>query len=183
MTFIREHARDFIKRIRVWRILAQRHQEYRVIFTDPVIHPFLKRRFFRCYEVVVADDVVDFQPAWKLPGLLYAENSLFSMRRFVALLESGELFLRAGDVRLVRTAELKELPLATKIQLSGIELGLAIFRSRFLSGGARLGNCRGRRVYFWLTRLASQKTRFQRCQLLLRRNHLRLCQLRLQPND
>src|SRR5205823_788227 len=104
-----------------------------------------------------------------------AENSFFSVRRFVALLELGELLLRASDVRLVRAAELKELP--TKIQLSGIESRLVIFRSRFLSGGARLGNCRGRRVYFWLTYLAGQKTRFQRCQLLLRRNHLRLCQL------
>src|SRR5437588_13097064 len=106
-----------------------------------------------------------------------AEISLFSMRRFVALLELGELFLCAGDVGLVRAAELKELPLATKVQLSGIELGLVIFRSRFLSGCARLGQCRGRRVYFWLTHLAGQKTRFQRCQLVLRRNHLRLCQL------
>ena len=44
-----------------------------------------------------------------------AVNSLFSMRRFIALLELGELLLRAGDVRLVRAAELKELPLATKI--------------------------------------------------------------------
>src|SRR5437868_11548201 len=41
--------------------------------------------------------------------------SVFSMRRFVALLELGELLLRAGDVGLVRTAELKELPLATKV--------------------------------------------------------------------
>src|SRR5436190_8775365 len=106
-----------------------------------------------------------------------AENSLFSMRRFVALLELGELLLRAGDVGLVRAAELKELPLATKIQLSGIELRLVVFRFRGLSGGGRLGHCRGRRVYFWLTHLAGQKMRFQRCQLLLRRNHLRLCQL------
>ena len=52
------------------------------------------------------------------------------MRRFVALLELGELLLRVGDVGLVRAAELKELPLATKIQLSGIELGLVIFRFR-----------------------------------------------------
>ena len=44
-----------------------------------------------------------------------AENSLFSMRRFVALLELSELLLRAGDVGLVRTAELKELPLPTKV--------------------------------------------------------------------
>ena len=44
-----------------------------------------------------------------------AENSFFSVRRFVALLELGELFLRAGDVGLVRAAELKELPLATKV--------------------------------------------------------------------
>src|SRR6476620_9913380 len=108
---------------------------------------------------------------------ILAENSLFSMRRFVALLELGELLLRVGDVGLVRAAELKELPLATKIQLSGIELRLVIFRFRGLSGGARLGQRRGRRVYFWLTRLAGQKTRFQRCQLLLRRSHLRLCQL------
>jgi hypothetical protein len=43
------------------------------------------------------------------------ENSLFSMRRFVALLELGELLLRVGDVRLVRAAELKELPLPTKV--------------------------------------------------------------------
>src|SRR4051812_11545558 len=89
-----------------------------------------------------------------------AENSVFSMRRFVALLELGELLLRVGDVRLVRTAELKELPLATKIHLSGIESRFVIFRFRGLSGGARLGNCRGRRVYVWLTHLAGQKTRF-----------------------
>ena len=114
--------------------------------------------------------------SWKARMLNFAPSA-FSVRRFVALLELGELLLRASDVRLVRTAELKELPLPTKIQLSGIELGLVIFRSRCLSGGARLGNCRGRRVYFWLTHLAGQKTRFQRCQLLLRRNHLRLCQL------
>ena len=44
-----------------------------------------------------------------------AEKSLFSMRCFVALLELGELLLRAGDVGLVRTAELKELPLPTKV--------------------------------------------------------------------
>ena len=44
-----------------------------------------------------------------------AENSLFSMRRFVALLELGELLLRVGDVGLVRTAELEELPLPTKV--------------------------------------------------------------------
>ena len=44
-----------------------------------------------------------------------AENSFFSVRRFVALLELGELFLRAGDVGLVRAAELKELPLPTKV--------------------------------------------------------------------
>src|SRR5438045_9732860 len=106
-----------------------------------------------------------------------AENSLFSMRRFVALLELGELLLRAGDVGLVRAAELKQLLLPTKIQLSSIELRFVIFRFRFLSGSARLGNCRGRRVYFWLTHLARQKTRFQRCHLTLRRNHLRLCQL------
>src|SRR5204862_7189888 len=114
--------------------------------------------------------------SWKARMLNFAP-SVFSMRRFVALLELGELFLRAGDVGLVGTAELKELPLATKIHLSGIESRFMIFRSRFLSGGARLGNCRGRRVYFWLAHLAGQKTRFQRCQLLLRRNHLRLCQL------
>src|SRR6478735_5880617 len=59
-----------------------------------------------------------------------AENSLFSMRRFVALLELGELLLRAGDVRLVRAAELKELPLPTKVQLSGVKLRLVIFRFR-----------------------------------------------------
>src|SRR5207248_4039957 len=35
------------------------------------------------------------------------ENSLFSMRRFVAPLELGELLLRASDVGLVRAAELK----------------------------------------------------------------------------
>src|SRR6266403_652714 len=61
-----------------------------------------------------------------------AENSLFSMRRFLALLELGELLLRAGDVRLVRTAELKELPLPTKIQLRGIESRFVIFRFRGL---------------------------------------------------
>jgi len=44
-----------------------------------------------------------------------AENSLFSMRRFVALLELGELLLRVGDVGLVRAAQLKELPLPTKV--------------------------------------------------------------------
>ena len=44
-----------------------------------------------------------------------AENSFLSVRRFVALLELGELLLRAGDVGLVRAAELKELPLATKV--------------------------------------------------------------------
>ena len=44
-----------------------------------------------------------------------AENSFFSVRRFVALLELGELLLRAGDVGLVRAAELKELPLPTKV--------------------------------------------------------------------
>jgi hypothetical protein len=44
-----------------------------------------------------------------------AENSFFSVRRFVALLELGELLLRANDVRLVRAAELKELPLPTKV--------------------------------------------------------------------
>ena len=44
-----------------------------------------------------------------------AENSFFSVRRFVALLELGELLLRASDVRLVRVAELKELPLPTKV--------------------------------------------------------------------
>ena len=106
-----------------------------------------------------------------------------SVRRFVALLELGELLLRAGDVGLVRAAELKELPLATKIQLSGIELRLVIFRFRGLSGGARLGKRRGRGIHFWLTRLAGQKPRFQRCQLVLRGNCLRLCQLGLEPND
>src|SRR5438874_10301128 len=64
-----------------------------------------------------------------------AENSFFSVRRFVALLELGELLLRASDVRLVRAAELKELPLPTKIQLRGIESRLVIFRFRGLSGG------------------------------------------------
>ena len=44
-----------------------------------------------------------------------AENSFFSVRRFVALLYLGELLLRASDVGLVRAAELKELPLATKV--------------------------------------------------------------------
>src|SRR5438045_3336644 len=73
--------------------------------------------------------------------------SVFSMRRIVAPLELGELVLRVCDVGLVRAAELKELPLATNIQLSGIESRLVIFRSRFLSGDARLGNCRGCRVY------------------------------------
>src|SRR5437762_13974458 len=114
--------------------------------------------------------------SWKARMLNFAPSA-FSVRRFVALLELGELLLRASDVRLVRAAELKELPLPTKIQLSGIESRLVIFRFRGLSGCARLGQCRGRRVYFWLTHLAGQKTRFQRCQLLLRRNHLRLCQL------
>src|SRR5206468_11965455 len=94
-----------------------------------------------------------------------AENSLFSMRRFVALLELGELLLRAGDVGLVRTAELKELPLATKIQLSGLELRLVIFRFRGLSGCSRLGQCRGRRVYVWWTHLAGRHSRFHRFQL------------------
>ena len=94
---------------------SQRHQKHRVVFTDSVIHPFLKGRFFRRHEVVVANDVVDFHPAWKLPGPLYAENSFFSVRRFVALLELGELLLRASHVRLVRAAELKELPLPTKV--------------------------------------------------------------------
>jgi hypothetical protein len=37
------------------------------------------------------------------------------MRRFVALLELGELLLRVGDVGLVRAAELKELSLPTKV--------------------------------------------------------------------
>jgi hypothetical protein len=67
-----------------------------------------------CYSVVFKN-IVDFHAEWKLPGLLYAENSFFSVRRFVALLELGELLLRVGDVRLVRTAELKELPLPTKV--------------------------------------------------------------------
>ena len=86
MTFIRQHASDFIKRIRVRRVLAQRHQKHLVVFADSVIHPLLQRRFFRRHEVVVANDVVDFHPAWKLPGLLYAENSFFSVRRFITLL-------------------------------------------------------------------------------------------------
>jgi hypothetical protein len=47
------------------------------------------------------------------------------VRRFLALLELGELLLRAGDVGLVRAAELKELPLATKIQLSGVKFRFA----------------------------------------------------------
>src|SRR5207245_6243430 len=46
---------------------------------------------------------------------LFAENRFLSLRCFVALLELGELLLRAGDVRLVRAAELKELPLPTKV--------------------------------------------------------------------
>ena len=99
----------------VRRILAQRHEKNRIVFADSVIHPLLQRRSFRRHEIVVANDVVDFHPAWKLPGLLYAENSFFSVRRFVALLELGELLLRVGDVGLVPAAELKELPLPTKV--------------------------------------------------------------------
>ena len=97
----------------------------------------------------------------KLRSGRIAENSFFSMRRFLALLELCELLLRVGDVGLVRAAELKELPLATKIQLRRIELGLVIFRFRCLSGGARLGKCGSRLIYFRLTRLAGQKTRLQ----------------------
>ena len=47
--------------------------------------------------------------------ILNLAPSVFSVRRFVALLELGELLLRASDVRLVRAAELKELPLPTKV--------------------------------------------------------------------
>ena len=86
MAFICEHARDCIERVRIGRVLTQRHQKHRVVFADSVIHPLLQRRFFRRHEVVVANDVVDFHLAWKLPGLLYAENSFFSVRCFVALL-------------------------------------------------------------------------------------------------
>jgi hypothetical protein len=60
----------------------------------------------------VADPSAPFAPS---VFSALAENSLFSMRRFVALLELGELLLRAGDVRLVRATELKELPLPTKV--------------------------------------------------------------------
>jgi hypothetical protein len=60
VTFIRQHARDQIERVRVRRILAQRHQEHRVILPDAVIHSLLQRRFLFGNEIVVADDIVDF---------------------------------------------------------------------------------------------------------------------------
>ena len=60
MTFVRQHARDFIERVRVRRVLAQRHQENGIIFPDTIVHALLQRRLLRRHHVVVADDIVDF---------------------------------------------------------------------------------------------------------------------------
>lgn len=60
MTFIRQHSRDFIERVRVRCILAQRHQEHGVFLSHAIIHSLLQRRLLRRHHVVIADDVVDF---------------------------------------------------------------------------------------------------------------------------
>jgi hypothetical protein len=63
MTFIRQHFCDFIERVRVRRILAQRHQEDRILLSYSIVHPLLQRSFLFSNNVVVADDVVDFHGA------------------------------------------------------------------------------------------------------------------------
>lgn len=63
MTFPRlrdQHACDRIERVLGRRILAQRHQEDRILLSDALAHSLLQRRLLPCHHVVVTDDVVDF---------------------------------------------------------------------------------------------------------------------------
>ncbi len=54
---------NIIERVRIRRILAQRHQEHGIVLPDSVIHSLLQRRFLCGHYVVIADDVVDFHGA------------------------------------------------------------------------------------------------------------------------
>ena len=60
MTFIREHSRDFIERVCIRRILAEAHQKDGIFLSNAKVHSFLKRRFLRRHEIVIANDIVDF---------------------------------------------------------------------------------------------------------------------------
>ena len=60
MTVIRQHARDFVERVCVRRILAEAHQKDGIFLSNAKVHSFLKRRFFFSNEIVVTDDVVYF---------------------------------------------------------------------------------------------------------------------------
>ena len=67
MTFVRQHAGHGIERVRVWRILAKRHQEDGILLSNAIIHSFLQRGSLLCYEIVITDDVVDFHArGWSL---------------------------------------------------------------------------------------------------------------------
>lgn len=60
MTFIRQHACYGVERVRVRRILAQRHQEDRILLSYSIVHPLLQRSFLFSNKIVITDDVVDF---------------------------------------------------------------------------------------------------------------------------
>jgi hypothetical protein len=59
VTFISQHARDYIERVRIRRVLAERHQEDRILLSHSMVHPLLKRGLLRRDHVVLANDVVD----------------------------------------------------------------------------------------------------------------------------
>jgi restriction system protein len=86
VAFIRQHSRRRIERVRIRRILAERHEEDRILLSNAIIHSLLQRRFLFSNEIVVADDVVDFHGAGRsirTPPRIRQEYSFVQMIVFL----------------------------------------------------------------------------------------------------